>query len=295
MICRSWYEILVPQIRSHIVLSISREPKRTVFQTLTARGLSFLGTSSQPTNTGRVTAEVDGSTITCRTNIAEAVARGVGRVRWLVVSLEANMNPMHTSLCLHKSGFCRQPWPRIRDLCIQVVSGPDDVPQNPDLNSVELISQAVFEHAPFVQGFYVSKSERGLGDCALPIDRTLGEQAQWIRRIQLCGSVWGIGVWAIDNLSALSMAVGSNIRSDLVPVLASRTLQTLELSNVEPPALSIMLGDGSVVFESLRALKLTFRTHMVSTEVHDMVNDHAVLQFPRLESVHIYGYMQLAP
>ncbi|KAJ1803322.1 hypothetical protein LPJ77_005309, partial [Coemansia sp. RSA 2523] len=91
------------------------------------------------------------------------------------------------------------------------------------------------------------------------------------------------------------MSIGSDLPAEQVPVVASHMIQILDLSNVEPRDLERLLGSGSVLFESLRVLEIRFRTHTVTTVAHELDNDNVVLEFPRLETVRIYGFQQVAP
>ncbi|KAJ2562640.1 hypothetical protein GGH12_003092 [Coemansia sp. RSA 1822] len=228
-------------------------------------------------------------------HISKLSARGVGRVQSLVMSLEENMHPGQVSACLRESGFCRQPWPRIKDICIRLTARADSVPQNPTLSAIALVSQVVFEHAPYSQGFYIASDRAAREGSTLPMYRILQEQGSWIRRIRMPQCVRGAGVWPIDNLSALTMAIGSDLPAEQVPVVASRVIQILNLSNVEPHDIEKLLGSGSVLFESLRVLEIRFRTHTVTTVAHELDNDNVFLEFPRLETVRVYGFQQVAP
>ncbi|KAJ2634429.1 hypothetical protein GGF40_004212 [Coemansia sp. RSA 1286] len=320
MVCRRWRQILSPYIDGYLVVRIMQNPRPSFYQRLTiARKqlqqqlTSRFGISGRAASTPQQKymlppstkiRQSDGTILGVCSNIHKAEP---GNVHTVVLSVDELLLQRHIDLGLQAIGFGLREWTCARTLHLQLEGGVAHSFSTREVHlSHEQTVQMVVESAPNVTAFYMARLPLSQRNAKIALSRAFLKNTQQLQRLEVHSDIGCSDIpSSLPMLTSLALSIetGSTAARRL-PCMAAGSLQKLELYNVDMDLFMTMEGSdsGVVRFSELKYLKLSLRTLQFGAadpgplvaETPTQPNTVPV-EFPRLESVHIFGYHHRVP
>ncbi|KAJ2856945.1 hypothetical protein J3B02_001317 [Coemansia erecta] len=318
-VCRRWRQILSPYIEGYLVVRITQNPRPTLYQRLTFARKQLQQLTSRLAIANRDTANLqpkygrqsstkirqsDGTLLAVCSNIHKAQSE---KAHTIVLSVDELLLQRNIDLGLQAIGFKLREWTGARTLCLQLEVGAAHAFPTREVHlSHEQTVQMVLESAPNVTAFYMVRLPLSQTNAKIALSSAFLKNTQHLQRLEVHPDISCSDIPPeLPMLTSLTLSIetGSTAARRL-PCMAAGSLRKLELYNVDTDLFMKMLesNSGAVRFSELKYLKLSLRTLQFGAADPDpLVADIPVqpkvvpVEFPRLESVHIFGYQHRVP